>query len=91
MKLHAKVMGFLYDVSQDRVDDVRERLLSKKDAINETDNNGNTALHLAAEKGFVEMAKVLVEFDAKLDIHSTSSGWTPLHFAAYEGIRFDEK
>ena len=78
-------MGILYEVSQNRLEDVRDRLKSKKEGIAETDTSGNTALHLAAEKGFVEMVKLLVEFDAKLDSHNKSSGWTPLHFAAYEG------
>ena len=78
-------MGLLFDVSQNRLEDARDRLVAKRDVLGETDNSGNTALHLAAEKGFVEMVKLLVEFEAQLDCHNKCSGWTPLHFAAYEG------
>ena len=48
-------------------------------------NSGNTALHLAAEKGLVAMAELLVAHGAALDARNAPSGWTPLHFAAYEG------
>ena len=45
-------MGFLFDVSENRVDDVRKRLQQHPDDVRLTDANGNGALHLAAEKGF---------------------------------------
>ena len=44
-------MGFLFDVSENRVDDVRKRLQLHPDDVRLTDANGNGALHLAAEKG----------------------------------------
>lgn len=51
-------------------------------------NNGNTALCLAAASGTVEIAKVMVEADESLlEIPGNTSGLTPLHMAALLGHR----
>jgi hypothetical protein len=59
-----------------------------------TDNDGRTALHLAAKKEDSAMLKLLLsardesaEKKSQLDINSrcTKSGWTPLHYAAGQG------
>jgi len=43
-------MGFLFDVSENRVSEVGQGLMSGKYDANCSDSTGNTALHLAAEK-----------------------------------------
>lgn len=78
-------MGLLADVSQNRLDEVENRLKDKAEDVNQSDNSGNTAAHLAAEKGFEAMLKLLVSYGADLNATNASPGWTPLHFAAYEG------
>ena len=44
---------------------------------------GYTALDWAAQRGFLECAKVLLEANA--DVNRTDDGWTPLHNASYYG------
>ena len=44
----ADTMGLLFDVSENRLDEVRKRLEQNFDDINMTDTNGNTALHLVS-------------------------------------------
>lgn len=44
----------------------------------------HTALYFAANKGFVECAKVLLDANADVD-KAGRSGWTPLHIASFWG------
>ena len=48
------------------------------------DHEGKSSLHLAAEGGFVECCKMLIEKNAFINSR-TKNGWTALHFAAYKG------
>jgi ankyrin repeat protein len=79
-------MGLLFDVSENRLDDVRKRLQQNPNDVHLADANGNSALHLAAEKGFTEMVKLLIDNGADLNAaNADPPKWSPLHYAAYEG------
>ncbi len=55
-------MGLLADVSENRLDAVRSGLRAGRyDAAQNKDGAGNTALHLAAEKGAAQMVRALLE------------------------------
>ncbi|CAI9766581.1 unnamed protein product [Fraxinus pennsylvanica] len=57
------------------------RLVDKiaPDLLAETDDFGNTALHLAAKVGLVEDAKILVKKDPKLLNCENKDGLLPIH------------
>ena len=61
-------MPFLRKVAEQRCDDVEEWLSAASDpaaVVNEAaDAAGNTALHLAAEKGCLAMVDILVKYGA---------------------------
>ncbi|XP_049769388.1 ankyrin repeat and protein kinase domain-containing protein 1-like [Schistocerca cancellata] len=46
---------------------------------------GWTALHVAASRGDVEAARLLVQAGVAVDARSTLQQWTPLHVAAERG------
>ncbi len=50
---------------------------SYQDAVNLTNEEGQTAAHVAAAAGKVEYLKLLVQYGVKLDIIDSQS-WTPL-------------
>ena len=51
--------------------------------VNGVDEDGDTALYYAANRGFVDCLKVLLEANA--DVKATSDGWTPLHTTSFSG------
>lgn len=53
-------------------------------STNLCDHAGHTALHIAAEKGYIEVVELLIEKGSKVDSIDNRS-WTPLHRAAYMG------
>jgi ankyrin repeat protein len=55
-----------------------------KDAINAVNIHGDTAMHLAAAKGNIEVVKTLFEHNCKLNIRNTL-GELPIHKAATQG------
>ena len=56
-------------------------LISRKASVTRRSPHGDTALMLASIKGHIAAAKVLLENGAEI----THSGWTPIHYAAFEG------
>ena len=76
--------GFLKDVLDGKVREVR-KWLEKGESVSQYDEYGNTALHLAAEKGYRGVCKVLLDAGADVNQSNVSVGWTGLHYAAYEG------
>ncbi len=56
-------------------------LLARKASVNARSRYGDTALMTAALKGHVEVARLLLANGAELN----PPGWTPLHYAAFEG------
>ena len=76
--------GFLKDVLEGKVREVR-KWIEKGEAVSQYDEYGNTALHLAAEKGFRGVCKLLLDAGADVDQSNQSVGWSAAHYAAYEG------
>lgn len=54
-------------------------------SLNARDINGLTPLHTLAGYGNIELIKLLIEYGADIDDHTTHIGNTPLHIAAWEG------
>lgn len=75
---------FVEAVRKDRIDEVRAFLLKGGD-VNSRDVFGdNSGLHWAARLGLAEMARLLIDNGADLNIRN-DEGFTPLHWAAGEG------
>jgi len=76
--------GFFKDVLDGKVREVR-KWIEKGQNVGLYDDYGNTALHLAAEKGYRGVCKVLIDGGAEVNQKNDSVGWTAVHYAAYEG------
>jgi len=76
--------GFFRDVLAGKVREVR-KWVEKRELVDLYDDYGNTSLHLAAEKGFRGVCKVLLDAGADVNQKNESVGWTAVHYAAYEG------
>lgn len=63
---------------------VRDLLRQGAD-VNQALGDGMTALHLAAEAGDLEMARLLIYAGADLNAGTRIGAYTPLHFASREG------
>lgn len=75
---------FVEEVRENHIDKVRAFIQSGID-VNARDVFGNnTGLHWAASLGLAEMARLLIDNGADLDIRN-EDGDTPLHWAAGEG------
>jgi len=62
---------------------IEEILLSDNSIINDLDDNGLTALHIAATFNNLETTILLLKYGALLNIQDYENGWTPLHRAFY--------
>ena len=71
---------FLEAVLKNRLDIVKQCLAQNHTLINATDNNGLTALHLAAQLGHPDMALALIQASANINARD-NYGKTPLHYA----------
>ena len=76
--------AFLKDVLEGKVREVR-KWIEKGENVSQLDDYGNTALHLAAEKGLRGVCKVLLDAGADVNQRNASVGWAAVHYAAYEG------
>merc|ERR1712226_551239 len=64
---------------------------AKKIKVNFKDLHANTALHLAAQNGQIEVVKMLIDRD-DIELNSKNThALVPLHLAAQEGINLDSK
>ena len=55
-------------------------------AANTLGGSGNTPLHLAATRGFTDVAKALLSYEANMDV-CNDEGYTPLELAIQHGLR----
>ncbi|XP_053309899.1 protein phosphatase 1 regulatory inhibitor subunit 16B [Spea bombifrons] len=65
------------------LDDVRALIVARQD-LNKKDSQGATLLHIAASRGYAEVAESLLENGSQVDVRD-SDGWEPLHAAAFWG------
>src|SRR5690242_5601993 len=80
----SKYQRFRFDVSAGHLEKVRETLKSNPSFANKMQRGWGTPLHLAAEMGHVEIAKLLLDNGA--DVNAVGiRGFTPLHSAAWSG------
>lgn len=71
-------------VSENRIA-VTELLLREGSPIEATDTDGVGAFHLAVRNGSIAMVRLLHKFGAIMDHSIDSTGYTPLHQAAFQG------
>ncbi|KAK7085593.1 Ankyrin repeat and MYND domain-containing protein 2 [Halocaridina rubra] len=64
---------------------IKNLLLRGEAKVGETDNNGMTALHHAAYKGYTDICKLLLDHGADINDDSHDHRYSPLHFAALSG------
>ncbi|XP_023170187.1 ankyrin repeat domain-containing protein 49 [Drosophila hydei] len=70
----------LWAVSENRISEVREILQLDADTVNAKDNDGYTPLHRACYNNFLDIARLLLQYQANPNAR-TELGWTPLHSA----------
>lgn len=60
-------------------------LISRGADVNEKDEGGRTALHYACEKGHAEVARLLINQGARINVTTAMMASTPLHYAVMRG------
>jgi hypothetical protein len=65
--------------------EVVEALLRKGFLATEKNGEGETALHMAARAGFVDIARLLLQHRAELHASTRTLGHSPLHYACIAG------
>ncbi|KAM9295967.1 protein phosphatase 1 regulatory inhibitor subunit 16B [Gastrophryne carolinensis] len=65
------------------LNDIRALVAAGQD-LNRIDSQGATLLHIAASRGFAEVAETLLESGARVDVKDLDM-WEPLHAAAFWG------
>ncbi|KAI1748987.1 ankyrin repeat-containing domain protein [Xylaria castorea] len=83
MELQGQKKALIESVGPDRVDLV-ELLLDHEWDVNARDQNGDTALHLAAGRGLLSVMELLISRGADCNAHGKNGG-TPLHRAIIMG------
>ncbi|KAF4624900.1 hypothetical protein G7Y89_g13267 [Cudoniella acicularis] len=79
-------MGLLVAAYLDLVQVIHILLLHGENIRQVDDADENTALHIAASFNLLRVAKVLIEFDAPINVQN-SWGYTPLHQAVYQNSK----
>lgn len=59
---------------------VKSFLDANPNLVNAKDQNGQTPLHWAANKGHIQIVKMLVSLGAKINLKD-NTGWTPIEYA----------
>lgn len=75
---------FCYHVVEENVEGVKYMLNEHPSLLNEKNSEGLTALHYACDRGYLEIAKMLVEKGASVNVED-SYGETPLDVATEAG------
>ncbi|XP_055852598.1 ankyrin repeat domain-containing protein 49 [Episyrphus balteatus] len=70
----------LWAVNEGQIDKVREILELNPNTVNAVDEDGYTPLHRACYNNFVDIAQLLLQYNANLNAQ-TELKWTPLHSA----------
>eukprot|EP00611_Tribonema_gayanum_P012619 TRINITY_DN2325_c0_g1_i2.p2 TRINITY_DN2325_c0_g1~~TRINITY_DN2325_c0_g1_i2.p2 ORF type:complete len:186 (+),score=58.18 TRINITY_DN2325_c0_g1_i2:321-878(+) len=60
-----------------------ERWLQAGGDVNVRDDHDWSPLHIACEAGYYEIAELLLDYSAQVNVRGGLSKWTPLHLAAY--------
>ncbi len=77
--------SFLKAVRKGDLANVRGLLIENPNLVfSRDDYDGDTPLHEAAEKGYKDVAELLLGNKAQINLKN-KEGWTPLHLAAYKG------
>lgn len=63
-------------------------LIAAGASVHDTDRDGSTSLHKAADKGRDKVALMLIENGANIDSRDLA-GLTPLHRSVYKGTVFE--
>merc|ERR1712126_466308 len=69
-------------VEEDKPSVVRQLM---KKMTDEKDGLGDTALHIAAERGQTDVCRAILNSHVHEEDPTDTWGWTPLHVAAFEG------
>ncbi|CEM06973.1 unnamed protein product [Vitrella brassicaformis CCMP3155] len=80
-----KLTPFLWAANKGHVGVMSVMYESKPDVLQQTEQFGNTVMHLAVNRGHVAMVNKLLEWDPKLIDARTPSGETPFMEAARDG------
>lgn len=76
--------GLMEAMQKERFDEARELILKKK-GINKVDEYKRNPLHLALEKGRPDLARLLIEAGADLNVKNKMILKTPIEIATYSG------
>ncbi|KAL6134497.1 hypothetical protein ACLB2K_066728 [Fragaria x ananassa] len=78
-------LQFAWDSTVPGEDIVREMLNICPNYAQKADDNGNSPLHFACNKGHREITWLLLRRDVNLALQYNNNGYTPLHLAAING------
>lgn len=74
----------LWAVNENKINEVREILQLDAETVTAVDDDGYTPLHRACYNNYVDIAKLLLQYNADPSAR-TKLGWTPLHSACKWG------